>query len=153
MERNKIRSGFVGRPQRWFLQRLGAVGGDEGLPEADAAITGRHLGMEVNFERFLAQTFPQQIEKQGVLETAATQTNAVKLGLLADILGKLNERGSEPRMETAADVADRLLMANVAEQPLEHGKSADDPIRVVGNQVKGIDALIRRIVGSHFELD
>jgi len=62
------------------------------------------------------------------VKAAAAEADAVELRLLSNFFGKIDEDQGEARMETTADVGDRLLTAKVAEQPLEKRKRTNLPV-------------------------
>ena len=60
--------------------------GDERLPQADAAIAGRHLGVKIHFKILFAQRGKQQPEQQNILKTAAAKAHAIQAMSFAKLL-------------------------------------------------------------------
>jgi len=62
--------------------------GDERLPQADAAVAGRHLGVKIHFKILFAQRGKQQPEQQNILKTAAAEAYAIQPMRFAKFLRK-----------------------------------------------------------------
>lgn len=133
--------------------RLEAVGGYESLAEADTAVAGRNFRVEVDFEGFGAQAVQHQLKQQDIMKAPAAEADAIQFALFADLFGEFHEHDGKTGMKSSTDVGDGFLATQITKQPLKERKCADLPMRVFGDQVEGIAALVSGIVRSHFEFD
>ena len=109
--------------------------------------------MPVRPNAALVQTPDGPLQEHAVLKAAAAQANAIQMALLAYFLRQLHKNGSEPSMETAADVTDALLTKNILQQALENSARADLPMCAVRNKSERISAAVSGIVCRHFKLN
>ncbi len=87
------------------------------------------------------------------MKAAAAQADAVELGLLANFFGEFDEDRGETRVETAADVGNRFLSADVAQDFLEERQGTNLPVGPIGNQIERVGAIVGGIVRGHFQFD
>jgi hypothetical protein len=77
---------------------------DGGLPEGDASIVARHLAVCEHLKAQRAQARDRHLEQQSILKAPAGQGDAVEVGLVTQMLTRLDDERRHADMEAPGDL-------------------------------------------------